>query len=73
MAVGFTQKEERTYTIRVTGSVSDYIWDDERIQEAKRRLDRAFDEFEEIVEATTMYEIDTIQIVNVSRGLSQTI
>ena len=72
MAVGFTQTAERTYTIKVQASYFDYIWSDERIQEAKERLDQAFCEFERSIRGIGR-PIDSIEIVGVQQGPSKTI
>ena len=69
MAVGFEQVEERVYTIKVTARESDYIWDNERIQAAKKRLGREFAEFESLLEDAAI----NIEILSVTRGPSRTI
>ena len=73
MAVGFTQYAERMYAIKVKASYFDFIWSDERIQEAEERLDRAFAEFEELILASTERPIDSIEIVGGRRGPSRTV
>lgn len=76
MAVGFTQYAERTYAIKVKASYFDFIWDDERIQEAEERLNRAFIKFEKLIIASTerpIDSIDSIEIVGVHWGQSRTV